>query len=74
MLLKNYDCNLQMSQHGKKIVSEGPFQPCLMFFVRSEPTKMKHLSHAPLLDELSALPTNTNLGQKGLPGKNTMAY
>ena len=35
---------------------------------------MKHLSDAPLLGRLLALPTNNRLGWKGLIGVNTLAY
>ncbi len=40
----------------------------------TEPTRVKHLSGALLWGRLLVLPTNTRLGWKGLPGKNTLAY
>ncbi len=35
---------------------------------------MKHLSVAPIKGSLLALPTNSRLGWKGLPGTNSLAY
>jgi hypothetical protein len=35
---------------------------------------VKNLSGAPLYGKFLALPTNTRLGWKGLPGTNTLAY
>jgi hypothetical protein len=42
--------------------------------LRPEPTRVKHLSGAPLKDRLLALPKNISLGWKGLPGTNALAY
>jgi hypothetical protein len=42
--------------------------------VRQEPTKVKHLSGAPLWGRRLALHTNNRIGWKGLPGANTLAY
>jgi hypothetical protein len=43
-------------------------------FVKQEPTLLKNLFSAPLLDWLLALPKNNELGWKGLPWTNTLAY
>jgi hypothetical protein len=43
-------------------------------WVREESTKVKHLSGAPLQGKLLALPSNNELGWKGLPGANTLVY
>jgi hypothetical protein len=42
--------------------------------IRPEPTRVKHLSGAPLYGGLLALPKNIRLGRNGLQGKNTIAY
>jgi hypothetical protein len=40
-------------------------------FLAIEPTRVKHLSGAPLYGRLLASPTNIRLGWKGKPGTNT---
>ena len=45
-----------------------------IFGIRQEPTRVKHLSGAPLYGRLLASSTNIRLGWKSLPGTNTLAY
>ncbi len=46
----------------------------LVKYSSKKPTLVKHLSGAPLLGRLLALPTNTRRGWLGLPETNTLAY
>ncbi len=44
------------------------------YLMKLEPTRVKHLSGAPLKGRLLASPTNIRLGWISLPRTNTLAY
>jgi len=56
------------------LVLDNPFQPSLMFVGKAGVyPRVEQLKSTPL-GRLLAIPTNTWLGSKGLPGPNTLAY
>ncbi len=59
----------------KKVVFDfsRPFPSSPMFWIRLEPTLVKHLPGAQFKGRLLAAPTNIRIGWKGLPGMNTPA-
>ncbi len=50
------------------------FEPILMFEGKAGAYLVEYLSSAPLEGRLLALPTNTRLGWKSLPGTKALAY
>jgi hypothetical protein len=76
ILLKNEYFKVKSDNVDSTVVKLSPYRlsslACLQ--VRPKATRVKHLSGAPFYGRLLALPTNTRLGWKFLPGTNILAY
>jgi hypothetical protein len=66
------DISYEFSYYARAFVPGKPFQTSVM--LGKAYARVEHLKGTPLLGRLMALPTNTRLGWKGLPGTNALAY